>query len=162
MKKQNVLRLSLAMALAFAFAFLLLPRSARAQNITQTAMAGPYSVTLKVLPAEAFQGSKAEMARDGGAQPALLHGPAHPNHHMVAFLKKDGKPVERARVEIRYRSLPARMGGWNTLPVVRMHVVGKGLATTHFGNNVQLSPATYEVRVSVNGEGPATFRFVLE
>lgn len=161
MKKQNIVRLSLAMALAFAIAFLL-PRSAHAQNVTQTAMAGSYSVTLKVLPAEAFQGPKAEMARDGGAKPVLLRSSANPNHHMVAFLKKDGKPVEHARVEIHYCSLSSRTGIWTTLPVVRMHVVGKSLATTHFGNNVSLSPATYEVRVTVDGEGPATFHIVLE
>jgi hypothetical protein len=161
MKNRNIFRVSFVMALAFAFACPLLPRSAHAQNISQTAMAGSYSVNLKVLPAEAFRGPHAAMARDGGAEPNFLHGPAHPNHHLVAFLKKDGKPVEHARVEISYRSLASSSGGWTALPVVRMHIVGKGLATTHFGNNVTLAPGGYEARVTVNGEGPATFRFTL-
>ncbi len=162
MKKQTIAYLPLATVFVFAFAFLLLPRFAYAQNITQSGTAGAYSITLKVMPAEAFQGPKAEMARDGGAQPTLLDSATHPNHHLVVFLKKDGQPVEDAKVEIRYSSLTSRTGTWIALPVVRMHVVGKGLATTHFGNNAQMSPATYEVRVTVNGEGPAIFRVVLK
>jgi hypothetical protein len=42
-----------------------------------------------------------------------------------------------------------------------MHVNGKGLQTTHFGNNVKLSRGKYEVRVSVNGSKPAVFRFAI-
>jgi hypothetical protein len=42
-----------------------------------------------------------------------------------------------------------------------MHVTGHGLATTHYGNNVRLGPGKYEARVTVNGQGPANFRFSL-
>jgi hypothetical protein len=42
-----------------------------------------------------------------------------------------------------------------------MHMTGKGLQTTHYGNNVNLKAATYEADVTVNGGKPAVFRFVL-
>jgi hypothetical protein len=148
-----------ALALSLALAAFLVPTAVRAQNISQTGHSGPYAVALKVLPAEAFAGPHAEMAHDGGAAPALVNGPVHPNHHLVVFIKKDGKPVEDAQVKITYRR---GMGAWETLPVARMHVVGKGLETTHYGNNVKLAPGKYEVRVSVDGEKHATFRFALK
>jgi hypothetical protein len=45
----------------------------------------------------------------------------------------------------------------DSLPVVRMHVAGKERSTTHFGNNLRMEPGRYDVRVTVNGEAPATF-----
>jgi hypothetical protein len=149
------------MALALAFVGLLLPHAVRAQNVSQTAIAGPYSITLKVLPAEPFMGSMAAMARDGGAMADTMKGPGHPNHHMVAFIEEKGAPVEDASVTIRYRQLLPTRGAWMTLPVARMHMAGKGLATTHYGNNVDLSTGSYEARVTVNGKNSAHFRFSL-
>jgi uncharacterized protein involved in high-affinity Fe2+ transport len=52
-------------------------------------------------------------------------------------------------------------GAWIDLPVVRMHVKGMGLDSTHYGNNVNLAPGKYKVRVTVNGETPVTFQFSL-
>lgn len=148
-------------ALILAFGVLLIPAVSHAQPISETAKAGIYSVTLKVLPAESFKGPKAAMTRDAGAEPEFLNGPAHPNHHMVVFVQKNDKPVEDALVQILYRQLSPKAGGWMTLPVVRMHVTGHGVATTHYGNNLKLAPGTYEVRATVNGYGPADFRFSL-
>jgi hypothetical protein len=161
MRGQNVVRFSLVMALALAIAGLFFPRAAHTQKISQTAAAGVYSVTLKVLPAESFSGVKAEMIRDGGAQPNLLSGAVHPNHHMVAFITKSGAPVEDAQVTILYRRLSSKMGAWTSLPVVRMHMAGMGAKGTHFGNNLRLSPGNYEVHVTVNGDGPVAFHFAL-
>lgn len=161
MKKQIFSASPFSAALLFALGFMLLPLAAQAQVVSKTAKAGAYSVTLKVLPAESFRGPHAEMVRDAGAKPNLLGGPAHPNHHMVAFVKKIGRPVENARVSIRYRELSPRKGRWMSLPVVRMHVAGKSLATTHYGNNLHLGPGNYEVRVAVDGSGPAIFHFTL-
>jgi hypothetical protein len=144
--------MSLVMAPIFALASLLLPCAAQGQNASSTAMAGSYSVTLRVLPAESFGGPKAEMVRDSGAQPEQLNGPMHPNHHMVAFIKDGSQPVTNAKVEISYREISPQKTAWKTLPVVRMHVAGKGEATTHYGNNVKLSPGQYEARVTVNGK----------
>ena len=157
-KSRYSVRLPLAAALAVAVTFLFLPFAAHAQNISQTAKAGKYSVNLKVLPAEAFMGADAEMVHDAGAKPVTVDGPMHPNHHMVVFISRDGKPVEKARVTIRYRM--GSMGKWMRLPVARMHVKGKGLGTTHFGNNLKMEPGKYDVKVEVNGK-TAMFHFSL-
>jgi len=129
-------------------------------TVTETATTGPYQLTLKVLPAESFTGPDAEMVRDGGADPVDMGGNVAPNHHVVAFVKKDGMPVEDATVTVRYR-LAGKSATWDDLPVVRMHVAGKGLDTTHYGNNVHLNQGSYTVEVSVNGSEPAAFHFTL-
>ena len=148
--------------LACVLGLVFLPIATQAKNISKTARTGGYSITLKVLPAESFSGSSAEMTRDGGAEPNELNGPKHPNHHLVAFVKKNGKPVENGSVSIRYREVSPKKGDWTTLSVVRMHVTGKGLETTHYGNNVQLSPGKYAVQVAVNHSQPAKFHFSLK
>lgn len=152
---------SLSAALLFALGVMLLPAASHAQAFSKTAKASAYSVTLKVLPAESFSGPHAAMVRDAGAAPDLLNGPDRPNRHLVAFVQKDGKPVEQATVDISYRELSPAKGRWMRLPVVRMHVAGKGLATTHYGNNLHLAAGSYEARVTVNGSHPAVFHFTL-
>ena len=147
--------------MACALSVLLAPVAAQAKNISKTVKAGGYSITLKVLPAESFTGPHSEMTRDGGAEPNDLNGPEHPNHHLVAFVKENGKPVEDATVSISYREVAPEKGAWVSLPVVRMHVTGKGLETTHYGNNVKLVPGKYAVRVTVNDSQPAVFHFAL-
>ena len=158
-------QLSLA-ALTCALGILLAPLAAQAQTISKTAKTGDYSITLKVLPAESFSGPHADMVRDGGAEPNDINGPEHPNHHLVAFVKENGKPVENAKVSISYREISPDKGEWMSLPVVRMHMAGMnmagmGLETTHYGNNVKLSPGKYETRVTVNDSKPAVFHFSL-
>ena len=150
---------SYTMMLALASAALLAPRTARAQVVSEVGSTGHYSLTLKVLPAESFTGANAEMARDGGAEPATLHGSVHPNHHLVVFIKKDNKPVEQATVTITYRKADKKGPDWTMLPVTRMHVKGQGPETTHFGNNLYLAPGTYDARVMVNGSSPVLFKF---
>jgi hypothetical protein len=161
MKDKYAALSSLFIAITFTSALLLLPRVSPAQTVSKTATAGPYSVTLKVLPAESFRGPKPEMARDGGAEPNYLVGAARPNHHMVAFVNRNTRPVEDATVSISYRRISSTNSEWKSLPVVRMHVTGESVATTHYGNNVDLPLGNYEVRVTVDGKGPATFRFSL-
>ena len=141
--------------------FLLAVNSAKAQNFSKTEKAGNVTVTLKVLPAEHFKGPKAEMKWDAGASPDYIEGSSKPNHHLVAFVKKEGKPVEDASVTIRYRQLSPKKGDWMTLPVARMHVSGKSLKTTHYGNNVWLAKGKYEASVTVDKNPPATFHFTL-
>lgn len=149
-------------ALTIVLGGVLLPIVTRAQVVSKMAKAGSYSLTLKVLPAESFTGPKAEMVRDGGANPNKVNGPEHPNHHMVVFVKQNGKPVENATVDMNYRRLSPNPTNWKLLPVVRMHVKGHGLATTHYGNNVKLGRGKYAVQVGVNGAMPATFTFSLK
>ncbi len=161
MRKGTAVRSLLVVGLTLACASLLFPAIARAQNVSETGTAGKYSLTLKVLPAESFKGPHAEMMRDGGAMADMAHGEAAPNHHLVVFVDEKGKPVEDAKVTISYRRLSPKPAKWMSLPVVRMHVEGKGMETTHYGNNVKLAPGNYEARVTVNGKGPATFHFAL-
>jgi len=151
-----------AAALIIVLGGVLLTAVARAQAVSKTAKAGSYALTLKVLPAESFTGPKAEMVRDGGANPNKVNGPEHPNHHMVVFVKQNGKPVENATVDMNYRRLSPNPTNWKLLPVVRMHVKGHGLATTHYGNNVKLPRGKYAVQVGVNGGMPATIVFTLK
>jgi len=140
-------------------ALLLIPTASRAQNVNEVARSGPYTINLKVLPAESFHGMHAEMMHDGGAMAMAANGPEHPNHHLVVFVKKDGKAVENAKVTIAYRQSAWKQ--WKQLPVARMHVAGKGPGTTHYGNNVNLGPGKYEIRVKVNSARFATFRITL-
>lgn len=137
------------------------PATAGGRIYRAASIAGDYSVTLELLPPASFTGSKADLVRDGGAEPTRLGGSKPPNHRFAVFVMDNGKPVEQAQVVILYRGAGAQTGWWVRLPVTRMHVAGKGLDTTQFGNNVQLAPGIWEVRVSVNGEGAATFRFVV-
>lgn len=184
MKNRKIVQISLVTALIFVFACLLLPYAVgqtaqtpiqpaqklshgaqeQSQNLdqttlSQTAQVGHYSVTLKVMLAESFNGPQPEMIRDGGAPANEVDGPNPPNNHLAAFVTEDGKPVQNANVEISYRSVFRNDGEWIVLPVASMHAAGKGLETTHFGNNVTLPADGYEVRVTVNGTGPVTFRF---
>jgi hypothetical protein len=161
MRQGIAIRWSLVAGLVFACISLLPPNMAWAQNVSESGKAGKYSLTLKVLPAESFEGQDAEMTRDSGAMADMAGGNAAPNHHLVVFIKENDKPVESAKVTISYRQLSPEKGKWTSLPVARMHVTGKGTETTHFGNNVKLAPGSYEARVTVNGEGPATFHFSL-
>ena len=151
----------LSAALPFALAASLAQGAAPTHPISRTAKDGPYALTLKVLPAEAFTGTHAAMVADSGAAPVVLSGPEHPNRHLVVFVRRNGKPVEHAAVTIQYRPASATNGSWTDLPVARMHVTGKSLATTHYGNNVALTAGAYSARVTVNGVGPVTFRFTL-
>jgi hypothetical protein len=144
---------------ALAIAALFFPIASRAQNINEVARTGPYTFNLKVLPPETFHGPNAAMAHDSGAMAMAVNGPGHPNHHLVVFIKKNGKPVENATVTIAYRQ--SMWKHWKQLPVARMHVKGKGPETTHYGNNVDLPPGKYEVRVKADGNS-ATFRITLD
>lgn len=150
-----------AAAVAFALGAFLASCAAQAKPVSQSAAIGAYQVTLKVLPAEAFTGADEEMVWDGGAKPDLLGSMSHPNHHLVIFVKKDGKPVENATVRIHYRALGAATGHWKTLPVARMYVKGKSRATMHYGNNVHLTPGNYEAKVQLGNAPAHVFRFTV-
>lgn len=146
-----------AATLAFALGAFLSSCAAQAKSTSRTAQVGPYKVILRVLPAESFAGGHSAMVWDGGAKAHLLSHSPRPNHHMVVFIKKQGKPVENASVKIRYRLLGGTSGGWETLPVARMYVRGNGRSTTHYGNNVLLKPGNYAIRVQIAGESSHLF-----
>ena len=137
---------------------LLAPAAVYARNISKTEHVGDYTITLKLLPAEAFKHKRGDMVWEGGAPTNQLHGLDNPNHHLVAFVKRFGKPVEDGHVSIYYRDI-SQHGDWVKMPVARMYVDGKGLATMHYGNNLHLQPGKYQAEVMVNQSKPAMFNF---
>ncbi len=160
MRNKIVRRSSLFPSAVLAATLLLLLPVTRAQNLTQHAKVGPFAITLKVLPAEAFRGPHATMVSAGGRQPYYLNRHPRPNRHLVVFIKEHGRPVIAAtRVQLRYRQLSPRRHPWVRVPVVQMYVSGKGRQTTHYGNNVRLAPGRYAVQVSVDRTYPAVFHF---
>ncbi|MGH6875808.1 MAG: hypothetical protein ACREHV_00360 [Rhizomicrobium sp.] len=136
-----------------------MPIASAAQNISEVATAGPYTINLKLLPAETFGGSHPAMVYDSGAMAVPVNRADHPDHHLVVFIKKDGKPVENARVTITYRQ--SHWAQWRKLQVARMHAAGQGPETTHYGNNVKLIPGKYEIRVTVDAERFVTFEITI-
>lgn len=132
-------------------------------NMTQTV--NGYTIALEVLPAESFvsvgdakqPANAGEMVNGGGADPMAKDGPRTPNHHIVAFIKKDGKSVEDADVAMSYKKKHGTSSKMTSEPVTRMWVAGKGRKTTHYGNNVKLDPGEYQVQVVVNQNARATF-----
>ena len=154
MKNRMRYRFVLTTALIVAFGELYVAGAAttQTQNVNKTVMDGAYSVTLKVLPAEYFKGPKQTMVRESGAAPVAVQGAEHPNHHLVVFVKDDGKPVENAKVTIDYRKISPKETNWTAVATTRMDVKGVGVSSTHYGNNVKLNPGSYQARVDVNGD----------
>lgn len=153
MSKKFSFRAIVPFALLMLFALVVAIRPAEAQ-IVKNARAGQYLLTLKVAVAESFNGHHPEMIHDSGAPPVQVDGAEHPNHHLVIFVDKGGKPVLDAQVHIRYRVSGDGHAAWTDLPMARMHHSGTGLETTHYGNNVFLAPGHYDVEVKVNDEAP--------
>jgi hypothetical protein len=139
--------------------------AARAADVMQTKTAGAYRVELHVLPAEPFV-SKADVAAknvkegmeiEGGATPVAPDADSHPNHHLVVhvFDSKTSQAVTDATVTMSFVSLDAQGkpgGAPNEVPIVVMQAVGKGPASTHYGNNVTMPAGRYSVAVTVNGQ----------
>lgn len=138
---------------------------AHAQGTAMTQTAGAYKVELHVLPPEPFH-TKAEvdagkatmgMLIVSGAEAVQPGSAAHPNHHLIVhvFDTATGKPVTDADVSMTYQSVGADgkpAGTLHHVPVVNMQVIGKGAASTHYGNNVSMPSGTCHVVVTVNGQ----------
>jgi 5-hydroxyisourate hydrolase-like protein (transthyretin family) len=139
--------------------------AAHAADVMHTKTLGTYRVELYVLPAEPFF-SKADVAAknvkegmeiEGGAAPVAPDADSHPNHHLIVhvFDKKSGKPIADATVKMSFVPLDAngKPGGAPVeVPVVVMQAVGKGPASTHYGNNVTMPAGRYDVTVTVNNK----------
>lgn len=128
--------------------------SAASHTESLTRHADNWTITLKLLPAETFThvvkpSTRGDMYVLGGSGRPLPAGKA--NHHLIVRLQHEGHPVTNANVKLQYRLEKPRHAAWHSVPVVRMDVAGKGVQTTHYGNNVLLKPGKYDVRVAVNG-----------
>ncbi|MDA3920492.1 MAG: hypothetical protein PF501_07410 [Salinisphaera sp.] len=132
-------------------------------NLTQTV--DGYTIALKVLPAEPFvsvadakkSASAGAMVNGGGVEPMAKDSPKAPNHHIVVFIKKDGKTVENADVTMAYKNKNSSSAKMTSVPVTRMWVAGKGKKTMHYGNNVNMDSGEYQVQVVVNSNAKASF-----
>lgn len=138
------------------------PMAASATNTTTaiTHHKGGYTITLKLLPAEHWTKNDAHASSGkiqwlGGAKAVKLDNKIQPNHHLAVFLRKDGHPVEKANVRIRYKGPEVKQTNWEqehwtVEPVARLDVAGKGVASTHYGNNAFLKSGVYLVDVTIN------------
>ena len=139
--------------------------AANADDAMQTKAAGAYRVELHVLPAEPFFSKQDVISKnvqegmeiEGGAAPVALGADSHPNHHLVVhvFGKDTGKVVADAVVTMNFASLASAgkpTGAPVEVPVVVMQAIGKGPASTHYGNNVTMPAGHYSVAVTVNGQ----------
>lgn len=159
----NTLLLAIAMLCLAGAGSAVAADSGSSNDMTRTV--DGYTINLKLLPAEPFVAkSKAKvpdnagaMVNGSGAMPMKKGGPGNPNHHLVVFISRNGKPVEHAHVKMSYRMKGSSKWSMTKLPVTRMWVAGHGEKTTHYGNNVHLDPGMYQVQVTVNGKAKADF-----
>jgi hypothetical protein len=139
--------------------------AANAADVMQTKTVGTYRVELHVLPAEPFFSKqdvadkhvKEGMEIEGGAAPVAPDADSHPNHHLIVhvFDKKSGKVVSDATVTMSFAALDAKgnpAGTPTEVAVVVMQAIGKGPASTHYGNNVTMPAGRYIITVTVNGK----------
>jgi len=138
---------------------------AHAADVMQTKTVGTYRVELHVLPAEPFFSKqdvadkhvKDGMEIEGGAAPVAPDADSHSNHHLIVhvFDKKTGKVVSDATVTMSFVALDGKgspAGTPSDVAVVVMQAIGKGPASTHYGNNVTMPAGRYRVTVTVNGK----------
>ncbi len=137
---------------------------AKATDLMKTATTGELRIELHVMAAEPFYSAeqvKADPKLEGmliiaGAKPLSPDAPAHPNCHLIVhvFDAQTGNPLSDAKVSMKYQMLDKNgkpQGAATAVPVVVMQVIGKGAASTHYGNNVVLPGGTYAVTVAANG-----------
>jgi hypothetical protein len=139
--------------------------TANAADVMQTKTVGAYRVELHLLPAEPFFSKqdvadkhvKEGMEIEGGAAPVAPDADSHPNHHLIVhvFDKQTGKVVADATVTMSFAALDGKgnpAGTPTEVAVVVMQAIGKGPASTHYGNNVTMPAGHYSVNVTVNGK----------
>ncbi len=93
----------------------------------------------------------------GGAEPLLPNAEIKPNIHLGLhiFDVKSTAAITNAKVEMSLQRLDTegnQMGGPIEIPVVVMETLGKGVQSTHYGNNVVMLDGPYVVFVSINGK----------
>ncbi len=139
--------------------------SVMAEDMMKTATSDSLRVELHVLPAEPFftakeaadSPAKEGMLIMGGAKPIAPDAASRPNHHLVVhvFDAKTDKVITNAEVTMNFRLLGDKgkpKGTVEDVPIVIMQAIGKGMQSTHYGNNVVMPNGTYFVTVTVNGK----------
>lgn len=129
------------------------------RTVTRSHVAGAYRLVLKIGPAEKM-GPKAEKPLGGhmatcrmGMQAMATRDHmrrARCNHHVElhVFTRATGKVVTKASVSIRLHCRSMNMS--HKVPIMTMMGADVGMKDFHYGNNVRLMAATYNVSVTVN------------
>jgi hypothetical protein len=136
-----------------------------AGHVMKDTTVGGYKIELHVVPAEPFFTDREVeehqvtegMLIMGGATPMAPDAVPRPNHHLVVHVydAKTGKALTGAKVTMKFQNLDEKgtlSGGSINVPVVIMQAIGKGVESTHYGNNVSMPSGTYLVTVSVNNK----------
>ena len=157
-------KLSIAFQTAFVLA-IAFTVSVDAGNAMKTATVDGMRIELHILSAEPFftadevktKKVKAGMLKISGAEPLLLEADTYSNRHLVAhiFDAKTGKAITTATVSIEFHKLGTKgkpIGNSINVPIVIMQAIGKGLESTHYGNNVVMPAGTYQITVVANGK----------
>ena len=139
--------------------------SVNAKNVMKTTTVGGMRIELHILPAEPFftadevtsKKVKEGMLIISGAEPLSPEANTRPNRHLVVhiFDAKTGKAITTAKVSMNFQQLDAKgkpTGDSINVPIVNMQVIGKGLESTHYGNNVVMPAGSYSVTVVANGK----------
>ena len=136
-----------------------------AANITQRRTVAAYRVELHITaPQPIF--SKREVADKrvkkgmeiiGGAAPVAPEAASRPNRHLAVSVvrRRPRRVVTDASLTISFVPIDAKGKADGTpkdVPVVVMQEIGKGPASTRYGNNVTMSAGRYNVTVMIKGK----------
>jgi|WetSurMetagenome_2_1015567.scaffolds.fasta_scaffold232877_1 hypothetical protein len=167
-----MLKLSIILAIAF---FLAVASTifVDANEVTKTTVVDGMRIELHVLPAEPFFTAdevKIKKMKEGmliisGAEPVSVEANTHPNRHLVVhiFDVKTDKAITTAKVTMKFQQLDSNgklIGASTDVPIVVMEAIGKGVESTHYGNNVVMPEGSYAITVVANGK-KADFQVVL-
>ena len=134
--------------------------STGSSTVTETMMAGPYRLTLKIGPLEQMytmtQVKKTHpisgeiMVSGAMTMSGMGMNGAMPNHHLELHVYdgKSGKTMTKAMVTLTVRDAMGKLQ--EKVPIATMYGIKEGMSDFHFGNNVALKAGKYQVVAQVN------------
>src|SRR5579859_4389929 len=137
----------------------LIVREGRTAHFRLTLQIGPMEAMYSEADAKATHPTSGEVMLSGkmtGGMPSMDHAmpgmtsmPGMRHVELHAYSLKTGKAVPDASVTIVLIGADKKR---QRVPIARMYGVSEGLADLHYGNNMRVSPGTYAVDATVNGE----------
>jgi hypothetical protein len=134
-------------------------------SIEQSANTATYEVAFKIGPMEKMlTPEETKTATEGevmtGGEMAMSMPGMPLTHHVEVSVKdlKSGAVITDKPVTIRVTNDATKHA--ENIPVATMYGLDEGVAGTHFGNNVMLSPGAYTIVVTI-GEETATFNVTI-
>ncbi|TAM59582.1 hypothetical protein EPN52_07485 [bacterium] len=159
------------LAAAVACVALLTPPAFAQQSATpNSAVAGPYRVSIQFTPSQPLYATSAAAKAAGvvtgliavaGDGPVTLAATPAPTAFLAVQIvsASTGALVHDADVSIMVT--PSAGGAPLQMQVARVEELGKGSGSAEYGNNVALKPGDYTVNVNVNGKGETWFHITL-